>query len=459
MRPTLRARLVLAAAVAVAFAVSGVVAVGYLVVRHELLGQVDRQLTAQADRARRLADLLPPARQVPPLRPRFGDPGAYLQVTSTSGPVGQPSDQTVTLPVTDADRAVAAGRLDRVIRNATVADVPVRMVTVAGPAGSGTAIQVALPIDGVTAQLNRLTVAFVALGVAGLAAAVVLARLVARPALAPVSELTETAERIAATRDLTHRIAVTRHDELGRLAASFNSMLQALEESVGAQRQLVADASHELRTPLASLRTNVEILHRVDELDPATREQVLTAIVGQVEELTGLIGDVVELARGEEPAQQWAQVRFDPIVRHAAARAGRHWPGIAFDVRTEPVLVLAVPGRLDRAVANLLDNAAKFGAGVPGESPPGRVAVTLAADGRLTIRDHGPGIPAEALPHVFDRFFRADQARGLPGSGLGLAIVAQVAASHGGRVAIRNDPDGGAVAELTIPPLDGEAGP
>jgi two-component system sensor histidine kinase MprB len=452
---------VAAAALSVGIAVCGVVGVGYLVVRHELQGQLDRQLSGQADRIGRLRGVLPSQFR------RFGDPAGYTQLVPVTGEPRTPAGQ-VALPVSGTDRAVAAGQGGPVYRDLAVDGNAVRMLT--APAAPGVAVQVALPREAVDDQLRRLAVAFGGLAAIGLAAAVGLAWLVSRPVLAPVGELTDTAERIAATRDLTHRIGGHRRDELGRLAASFDSMLSALEQSVGAQRQLVADASHELRTPLASLRTNVEVLHRLDELPPHAREQVLTAIVGQLEELTGLVGDVVELARGEEPPRRLQEVPFDKIVTAAVARAGRHWPAVRFDVRTEPVVVRAEAARLDRAVANLLDNAAKFangaralddpsaaGSSAAGSSAAGRdaaaVEVRLTAAGVLTVRDHGPGIPADALPHVFDRFYRADQARGLPGSGLGLAIVRQVADSHGGTVAVANAAAGGAVATLILPAL------
>ena len=437
-----------AAALSVGIAVCGVVGVGYLVVRHELQGQLDRQLSGQADRVGRLRGVLPPQFR------RFGDQNGYVQLVPATGEPRAPADQ-VALPVTGTDRAIAAGRSGPAYRNLDLAGSAVRMLT--APVAPGIAVQVALPRGAVDDQLRRLAVAFAGLGVAGLAVAVGLAALVSRPVLAPVGELTDAAERIATTRDLTHRIGGDRRDELGRLAASFDSMLSALEQSVGAQRQLVADASHELRTPLASLRTNVEVLHRLEELPPRSREQVLTAIVGQLEELTGLVGDVVELARGEEPPRRLEEVPFDRIVAAAVARAGRHWPAVRFDLRTEPVVVRAEAARLDRAVANLLDNAAKFtdgnGNGAGAASPA--VDVRLTAAGVLTVRDHGPGIPADALPHAFDRFYRADQARGLPGSGLGLAIVRQVADSHHGHVTVSNAPAGGVLATLTLPALPG----
>jgi two-component system sensor histidine kinase MprB len=437
---SLRSRLVAAAMAAVFVAVSGVVLVAYAAVRHELRRPLDAQLRAQT------ATLQGQAGRANPfgvrLRTEIGQVGGYVQVLADTGATGRPDGQAV-LPVSDADRTVARRGDVEVLRDATVDGRPVRMLT--SPLLDGFAVQVALPRTTMDAQLRRLTRAFLVVGALGLGIAAGLALLVARRALAPVSGLTEAAERIAETRDLTLRIDASRDDELGRLAASFNTMLSALESSVGAQRQLVADASHELRTPLASLRTNVELLHRVDELAPDVREEVIAAVVGQVEELTSLVSDVVELARGDEPAESWADVAYDDLVLTAVDRAKRHWPGATFEVTTVPVTVRGVARRLDRAVTNLLDNAAKFsGAGA-------RVEVTLDANATLTVRDHGPGVPVEALPHVFGRFYRAEEARALPGSGLGLAIVQQLAESHGGRVSLRNADGGGTVAELTLP--------
>jgi two-component system, OmpR family, sensor histidine kinase MprB len=426
--------------------------VAYVIVRRELVGQLDRQLSTQANRfatARAFLGGPPPgAGRLNGLR--FGDQRGYSQFLPATGPPVVPTDQ-VTLPVTAADRSVASGQSGALLRDGTVGGTRIRIRTVAVTGG---AIQVALPRTAVDDQLRRLTLAFGGLGGAGLAVAIGLGWVVSRRVLAPVGQLTEAAERIAATRDLTHRIGADRGDEIGRLAASFDSMLSALQHSVSAQRQLVADASHELRTPLASLRTNVEVLHRVAELPDHTRDQVLTAIVDQLGELTTLVGDVVELARGDEPVGRLAEVSYDRIVGAATDRAARHWPAIHFDLALEPVTVSADAARLDRAVTNLLDNAAKFAAArVPAPSGAETVAVRLATDGTLTVRDHGPGIPAEALPHVFDRFYRADQARALPGSGLGLAIVAQVADSHHGRVTIENADGGGVLATLWLPPI------
>jgi signal transduction histidine kinase len=267
----------------------------------------------------------------------------------------------------------------------------------------------------------------------------------------PVKTLTEAAEQIAATRDLTLRITAESSDELGRLGDAFNTMLDALERSLNAQRQLVTDASHELRTPLASLRTNVEVLNDVERLSPEKRAAVLSGIVTQLDELTGLVADVVELARGEAPPSAHEEVVFDELVARGVERAQRHWPTVTFSLQTAPVTVRGTPGRLDRAVANMLDNAGKF-------SPPGAaVDVELEQSGRLSVADRGPGVPDAALPHVFDRFFRADEARAMPGSGLGLAIVAQVVEGHGGAISLANRPGGGAIATLTLPLADADA--
>jgi two-component system sensor histidine kinase MprB len=235
---------------------------------------------------------------------------------------------------------------------------------------------------------------------------------------------------------------------VSRLARAFNTMLEALEHSQRAQRRLVADASHELRTPLTSLRTNLEVMAR-NGLDDSDRDRLRRDLVAQLEEMTGLVGDLVELAREEEPEPPPAEdLRFDELVAAAVERARRHAPLVTFTTELEPALVEAVPARLDRAVANLLDNAAKW------SSPGGTVDVRL-AHGELTVRDRGPGIAPEDRGRVFDRFYRTDEARGRPGSGLGLAIVRQVAEAHGGSVVAEAAEGGGALLRLRLPASQG----
>jgi two-component system sensor histidine kinase MprB len=223
-------------------------------------------------------------------------------------------------------------------------------------------------------------------------------------------------------------------------------MLEALADARRAQRRLVADASHELRTPLTSLRTNLEVLGAEHALAPTDRERLRTDVVAQLEELSVLVGDLIDLAREEEPREDAAlqDVRLDELVAHAVARARRHAPVVSFVSDLEPCLVRGAPERLDRAVANLLDNAAKW-------SPPGATVEVRVRDGAVTVRDHGPGIAAEDLPFVFDRFYRAADARGRAGSGLGLAIVRQVAEAHGGEVSAAPADGGGALLCLRLP--------
>jgi len=235
-------------------------------------------------------------------------------------------------------------------------------------------------------------------------------------------------------------------DELSRLAASFNTMLGVLEASLSTQRQLVADASHELRTPLTSIRTNIEVMSRSDGLSIEERRELLKDVIAQLEDLSVLVGDLVELARGSEPKLEPEDVRLDEVVERAVDVARRRSPGVLFTASLEPTMVRGVPSRLERAVGNLLDNGAKW-------SPPEqKVEVTLRG-GELWVRDHGPGIDEADLPFVFDRFYRSPSARGLPGSGLGLAIVRQVAESHGGRVSAEPAPGGGALFRLSLPTL------
>jgi two-component system sensor histidine kinase MprB len=266
-----------------------------------------------------------------------------------------------------------------------------------------------------------------------------------------LGEVAQAAEHIGETEDLTTRIQVRADDEVGQLATRFNAMLDRLEtsraavdESVRAQRQLVADASHELRTPVTSLRTNVEVLLQGGALTDEDRERLLSDVVEQSEELSALVGDLIELARGDQPIEAADDVRLDGIVEDAVDRARRNAPGIVFDTRLEPVVVDGVPERLSRAVNNLLDNAARHTyAGTT-------VEIRVDATG-VRVRDHGAGVDPEDLPHVFDRFYRGVNARGRQGSGLGLAIVRQVAEQHGGSVMASNAPDGGAVFEILLP--------
>ncbi|HET7311885.1 MAG TPA: ATP-binding protein [Mycobacteriales bacterium] len=440
----LRTRLTTGASVAATAVIVAVIAVAYLTVRHELRTNIDTQLRRQASEVQVDAQFNPfsGARSYH-VNTGVGDIGSLSQVIDPNGRRARGGDL---LPISARDLAVARSG-GTSFRDGFYRGRHVRILTSPLPGVDGYAVQIALPLRDVDRQLHVLRAAFALLALAGLGLTVIASWAAVRRIMRPVKTLTETAEQVAATRDLTVRIPEQGKDELGRLAATFNTMLDALERSLGAQRQLVMDASHELRTPLASLRTNVEVLNDVDRLSEAERRAVLSGIVTQLDELTGLVTDVVELARGEAPPAEHDDIAFDELVSRAVERARRHWSAVTFRLVTVPVMVRGVSRRLDRAVANMLDNAGKF-------TPPGsEVEVALAADGTLTVADRGPGVPTEALPHVFDRFFRADEARAMPGSGLGLAIVQQVVEGHGGTIELTNREDGGAVATLRLPAL------
>jgi two-component system sensor histidine kinase MprB len=350
----------------------------------------------------------------------------------------------VDVPVSQRTIDAASGRAGAFFTDADVDEVHVRVYT--SPLPTGGVVQAVRPLDQVDRTMRNLGLALVLVSLGGIALAIWLGRLVARAALKPVSQLTSAAEHVARTRDLSRRMDTSGRDELSRLGASFNTMLEALEASQKAQRQLVADASHELRTPLTSLRTNIEVLAGTDALPREDRERLLRDVVGQLEELTVLVTDLVDLARGAEPDLEIEEVRLDLLVAEAVERARRYAPDKRFVTELEPSLVGGVPARLDRAVSNLLDNAAKW-------SPAGGLIEVRLRGGELSVRDHGPGIEQSDLPFVFDRFYRASAARGLPGSGLGLAIVRQVAEFHGGSVAAEAPAGDGALLRIRLPTL------
>jgi two-component system sensor histidine kinase MprB len=313
------------------------------------------------------------------------------------------------------------------------------------------AVQLARPLNGVDHVLSQLRLILLLLFVGGIALAAALGRLAARRALAPLAEVAQTAEHISETEDLSSRIHVYHDDEVGQLATRFNAMIErlqgsraALDDSMRAQRQLVADASHELRTPITSLRTNIEVLLAGGDVSEEDRRRLLADVVEQSEELSALIGDLIELARGDLPVTEADDVRLDRVAAESVARARRNSPDIRFEANLRPIIVEGVPDRLGRAVNNLLDNAARH-------SPPGST-VEVAVDGTgVQVRDHGAGVAEADLPHVFDRFYRGANSRGAQGSGLGLAIVRQVAVQHGGSVSAANAPDGGAVFAMSLP--------
>jgi two-component system, OmpR family, sensor histidine kinase MprB len=446
-----RRRLALSCGAAVAVAVVLGSILAYWIVRDTLRDQLDSSLRNQAGTAQMGGSIQVSGAEAGDQLLLTGESPAFVRVISkvgTSGaPPGSAAEEQVPPPLGDDKefREVAAGKRSPFFADREIEGSHVRVYVSRG--GEGMAVFVARPLTEIDRALGTLRWALGILALGGIVLAVVLSRLATRTAIRPVAQLTETAEHVASTRDLSRRIATQGEDELSRLATSFNTMLEALERSQRAQRQLVADASHELRTPLTSLRTNLEVLARGGPPEAGDRDRLRADLVAQLEELTALVGDLVELARDEEPDSPAVEdVRLDRVVAAAVERARRHAPRVTFATELEPALVQGVPQRLDRAIANLLDNAAKW-------SPAGSVVDVRLHDGELTVRDRGPGIPVADRGHVFDRFYRADSARGRPGSGLGLAIVRQVAEFHGGSVTAEVADGGGALLRLRLPVL------
>jgi two-component system sensor histidine kinase MprB len=443
-----RARIAIAAAAAVALAVVLGSAISYAIVRNELRGEVDHSLQTRAASMRLAVHSEPGGCQLIGPGPSLGEVSFAVQLVQANGQTCQPpvSDYGP-LPVSGVDRLIAKGAVtgDH-FRDSTVDGKHVRVLTepVYGADGSiAGAIQVFRSLGEVDHTLSRLRLLLLAIALGGVGIAAALGLLVARAALRPVRSLTETAETVTETGDLSQRIEVMGRDELSRLATSFNTMLAALEDSTRAQRQLVADASHELRTPLTSLRTNIEVLASDHALPPEDRSRLLSDVVEQLGEMTTLIAELIELARAEQQPAEPEDIRLDLVAGEALERSRRNHPEVVFTADLDPSVVQGVSSTIERAIGNLLDNAAKWSAA------GGEVSLEV-RDGAVSVRDHGPGIAEEDLPYVFDRFYRARSARRMPGSGLGLAIVKQVAEAHGGEVAAERAEGGGTRVTLRL---------
>ena len=461
-------RVTLASAAAVAVAVAIASLATYVLVRNELHRHINRSLSSLSQAFVAAERAMPakarsnsPSPGVAPypygeLLRRFPDrPGDVTNVVQlvTSAGTSYPDFRGTVLRLPAATRAavaaIARAGSGSLTFDASSDGADIRAL--AAGVGPGYAVVVSHSLADVNSTLSELSLILAILTLGGIALAALLGWFVARTALAPVRRLTATVLHVTETRDLGERIDERRRDELGSLARSFNSMLTVLDETISKldesarmQRRLVADASHELRTPVTSVRTNIEILERADELPADERTRLIADVVEQLEELSALINDLIELAREDEHVDSREEVRLDVLVSEAVDRARRRAPQVSFDVSLDPTLVNGVPSRLDRAVNNLLDNAVKFA----GTEHPIEVRLH---DGELEIRDHGPGIDAEDLPHVFDRFFRGARSRARPGSGLGLAIVRQVAELHAGSVSVDAAPGGGTVVRLRVP--------
>ena len=447
-RMALRRRLSIIAAATVGLAILLAAVACYAVVRNQLYGSVDDSLRAQ--KAAIGNGTLRLGQPLPVIAANAGGPAQYEQLVLGNGQTSRQGN--LSLPVDRRCLQIAKTARGSHISDVSVGSSHLRMLTF-GVVINGTttaAVELARPLNSVDLVLRELRVILLLVLAGGVLVAGLLGRFASRRVLRPLNEVAATAEHIGETDDLTQRLRVHADDEVGQLATRFNAMLDrlqasraALDDSMRAQRQLVADASHELRTPVTSLRTNIEILLQTPDLDRAERDAMLTDVVEQSEELSALVNDLIELARGDQPGAHADDVRLDRIVAACVDRARRNAPGITFAAELTPAQLDGVPERLERAVNNLLDNAGRH-------SPPGGTVEIHAGHDGVTVRDHGTGVAEDDLPYLFDRFYRGSNSRGSQGSGLGLAIVRQVTEQHGGTASVANAPGGGAIFTLAL---------
>ncbi|MDQ0960855.1 two-component system sensor histidine kinase MprB [Streptomyces sp. B4I13] len=462
----IRARLSMLVAAAVAFAVAAVSVTCWFIVQGKLYDQVDHDLEKSLGMPR-LQDQAEAAvnncTTKTSLDTGNGPPrSTYYQVVTEDGKSCVAPYSVGSVRVTEADRNLIKQGSDTrgKFRNGTDSEGnDVRVLTLPGltvadpstQSASNAALLIALPLKNTQSTLNDLALLLLLVSGIGVVGAGAAGLAVARAGLRPVDKLTEAVEHVARTEDLSIRIPVEDEtdDEIARLSRSFNSMTASLADSRELQQQLIADAGHELRTPLTSLRTNIELLTRSEEtgrpIPEADRKALLASVKAQMTELAALIGDLQELSRSEGQRGERVQVvSFEDTVESALRRARLRGPELTITASLESWYARAEPAALERAVVNILDNAVKF-------SPEGGTIEVRLVDGTLTVRDHGPGIPADELPHVFDRFWRSPGARALPGSGLGLSIVARTVEEAGGQVTLERADGGGTVATVRLP--------
>jgi two-component system sensor histidine kinase MprB len=443
-RRSLASRLILLTTIAVGLAIAFVALGAFWTAKMQMQVTLDESLVNRAEKAAEAgitihAEVPSWALGAADVRILYITPDGYH--TFDPGPV---------LRLGDAEFDVASGERKQSVRTLVDEDGEAYRVVAVPARVPGQALVLAQSLEPQRRTLAKLSTVMLLVGLAGVVGAGAAGWAVARNGLRPVRRLTSAVEEIARTEDL-RPLPVEGDDEIARLATAFNQLLAALAASRDRQRQLVADAGHELRTPLTSLRTNLDLLAQAGaDLPDRARTELLDDVRAQIAELTTLIGDLVELARDEPMLTTVVEtVDLEDVVDRALARVRRRAPTLRFEVATEPWPVTGDPAALERAVTNLLDNAAKW-------SPPDGTVTVRLAQGVLTVDDEGPGIAPHDLPHVFERFWRSQESRSMPGSGLGLAIVAQVVERHAGAVTAGEAPGGGARLTVRLPAADRE---
>jgi heavy metal sensor kinase len=320
--------------------------------------------------------------------------------------------------------------------------------------GNKQVVVVAESEDTVQRSVHRVLVLLLLAGPAALAMTALGGWWLARKALVPVQRMTSQAQDIGIDR-LDERIAVPPHanDEIGQLAVTLNAMLDRLERGVDEKHRLIADASHELRTPLAVMRAELDVTLRGDDLSPDARE-VLSSAREEIGRMSRTVDNLLTLAEVDEGRLGLLPARVE--MREAIEAAARplrplaHAKHLRLEVDGQSSAAQADPQRLHQAITNFIENAIKYA------RPGGHVQATAWSTSRevgVTVSDDGPGIPADACAHIFDRFYRVDGSRGRDngGSGLGLAICREIAGAHGGRVWVESVEGSGSAFTLALP--------
>jgi two-component system, OmpR family, sensor histidine kinase MprB len=454
---SLRRRIAAATALAVTAVAIAIGVVGYVSTRSHLIGEIKQELRARAAlnlRRHTAGQLRVPfagrlrvepstaGRGAIPPGPALGGAPGYFQFIYPNGTTAAPDGGAPQLRVDSRALAIAKRGSGSFFTTARVRGVHAEVLTIGDSYDRG-AVQIALPLTGVDSVLSGLLLPYGLLVGGGVLFGLLLGAAISRSALRPIERFLRRTENVDVEHEYPGRLEETGASELRRLAASFNRTLGALERSIEAQRSLVADASHELRTPIAALRSNIQIFLESDRLPPAERTALQRSVITELDELTEVVADVVELARGTAPSAQREQLELDALVRDAVDRARRRAPGLRFELDLDPTVIAGAAEQVARAAGNVIENACKW-------SPPGGTILVRLHGGTLAVRDHGPGFREQDLEHVFDRFYRADDARRMPGSGLGLAIVKQAADAHHGAARASNAPGGGALVEVSF---------
>ena len=386
----------------------------------------------------------------------FSDGSSVQPLAVRLGPANDPSSTVIqtAAPFGQPEREIAMTQSGSSLRTINYKGVDYRVYAVPNRPGNPfnsepSALVFSVSMAPTEGMLNTLTIVSIIVGLIGIALAGAAGLAIGRAALRPVEKLSKATEYIARTGDL-RSLPVLGDDELAQLTRNFNTMLEALARSQEHQKRLVADAGHELRTPLTSMRTNLDLLSQVmampddNRLSREDRVDLMNDVRAQMEELSALISDLVELSRDEQPSHGIEHLDLRDIVDRAAERVQRRAPGLTYDLQLSPWYLDGDAASLERLVTNLMDNAAKW-------SPEGGTVTVTLAGGLLQVADQGPGIAEEDLTHIFERFYRSPEARATPGSGLGLAIVRQIAENHGGRVAAARAQGGGALLGVWLP--------